>query len=89
MSCHYNHNWSKGVVAQPQHLSRHVAPVPLRLNRIFIEVFIETNNCLYCYMHCVMMFCNKSGAPPCRFHPAAEKLGGKMEKEIPAMGIMA
>lgn len=53
-------------MAQPQHLSRHLATVLLHLNRVFIELFIEMNNCLYCCMHCVMMFCNKAGAHPCR-----------------------
>lgn len=53
-------------MAQLQHLSRHLATVPLHLNTIFIELFIKMNNCLYCCMHCVMMFCNKAGARSCR-----------------------
>lgn len=53
-------------MAQLQHLSRHLATVPLNLKRIFIELFSKMNNCLYTCMHSVMMFCNRTGACACR-----------------------
>ncbi len=79
-------------MAQLHHLSRHLATVLLHLNRIFIELFIEMNNCLYCCMHCVMMFCNKAGAGPCKcMQPDGScciEIERKKEK-IPAMDFVA
>lgn len=78
-------------MAQLQHLSRRLATVPMHLNRIFIELFIEMNNCLYCCMHSVMMFCNKAGVYPsmlCSLKgPAAVEFIKR--NKIPAMGIVA
>lgn len=76
-------------MAQLQHLSRHLATVSLHLNRVFIELFIEMNNCLCFCMHCVMMFCNKAGARPCLYMqmegPVAVQLQNKMET-MPCLG---
>lgn len=51
---------AKEEVAQRQHLSRHLPTDAVHLRGIFIELFIEMYSCLYRWMHCVMVFCNKS-----------------------------
>lgn len=71
--------------------TRPAATVPLHSNRIFIELFIKTNNCLYCCMHSDNDVLQQ-GPVRCMQPEGSRCIGTRQKKKspkIPAMAIVA